>query len=216
MKQKIKDFLFKKRIKILRNKKGFSLLEVLVAVGIIAIISAIAVPQYTANRENAARVAGDTSITNIDKAYKHCVALNAHADCNSLTLLKVTCPDCSDARDTGSPSTKFCAQIQKTTGGKTFRACIDFLSGATVGRAYGGDMFKDIKLCHTAVTGCTNTALNKTKAAQKGAIECTSGNAVAKCGVASTTDSGSNCTTANTCDPIVVTKGVCSAGECSR
>ena len=50
MKNTIKNFLLKKRIKILKSKKGFSLLEVLVAVGIIAIISAIAVPQYTANR----------------------------------------------------------------------------------------------------------------------------------------------------------------------
>ena len=35
----IKNFLFKKRIRILKSKKGFSLLEVLIAVGIIAIIS---------------------------------------------------------------------------------------------------------------------------------------------------------------------------------
>ena len=215
MKQTIKNFLFKKRIKILRNKKGFSLLEVLVAVGIIAIISAIAVPQYTANRENAARVAGDTSITNIDKAYKHCVALNAHGDCNSLIKLKVTCPDCASTIS----GDKFCAQIEKTAGGKTFRACIDFDDGETVGRAYGGSMFKDIKLCHTKVASCTNTNLNKAKAARPGAIECAGASDVGtgkKCGVATTTDSGTACVTTNSCDPIAVAKGVCASGECSR
>ena len=43
MKNKLINFLFKKRIKILKSKKGFSLLEVLIAVGIIGVISAAAV-----------------------------------------------------------------------------------------------------------------------------------------------------------------------------
>ena len=218
MKQLIKDFLFKKRIKILRNKKGFSLLEVLIAVGIIAIISAIAVPQYTANRENAARVAGDTSITNIEKAYKHCIALNSHGDCDSLSSLKVTCPDCNDGRDSGG--TKFCAQIQKTTGGKTFRACVDFEDGSTVGRAYGGSMFKNIKLCHYQVSGCTGGTGNVPKQARKGAIECVGATDVGvnkKCGKASI-PGGNSCTTTNSCDPITESKAVCGSGTgvCTR
>ena len=47
MTQKIKEFFTKKRCRRLLNNKGFSLLEVLVAVSIIGIISAIAIPQFT-------------------------------------------------------------------------------------------------------------------------------------------------------------------------
>ena len=172
MKNKIINFLFKKRIKILKGKRGFTLMEVLVAVGIIAIISAIAVPQYTANRENAAKVAGDTSVNNIEKAYMYCVATKNHTDCDSLSELKVTCPDCTDGRDPAEE--KFCADIEKTVGGKIFRACVEIETGDAKGRYYGGAMFKDIKLCHTHITGTGCATAGSAKAPQPGAkVECT-------------------------------------------
>ena len=37
MKKIIKNFLFKRRFKVLKNKKGFSLVEILVAVSIIGL-----------------------------------------------------------------------------------------------------------------------------------------------------------------------------------
>ena len=89
MKQTIKNFLFKKRIKILRSKKGFSLLEVLVAVAIIGIISAIAFPQFQDHRETATRTAGDTSIGNIERAFQNCIVLKSFSDCVSLADLGV-------------------------------------------------------------------------------------------------------------------------------
>ena len=46
MKQRIKNFLFKKRVKILRNNKGLSLIEIMVALGLIGLLTALAVPQY--------------------------------------------------------------------------------------------------------------------------------------------------------------------------
>ena len=148
MKQRIKDFLFKKRIKILRNKKGFSLLEVLVAVAIIGIITAIAVPTYTANRTEAAKTAGMTSINNMYKAYQNCLVLKTFNECNTLAEIGITCPDCKEDSDVDNAATKkFCAYIEKESGGKTFRACVS-VEGNTVKRSIGGDLLDDVKICH--------------------------------------------------------------------
>ena len=213
MKQTIKNFLFKKRIKILRNKKGFSLLEVLVAVGIIAIISAIAVPQYTANRKEAAKVAGTTSINNIEKAYKHCVALKSHDDCDSLSKLKVSCEDCKDE----DAASKFCVQIEKTVGGGVFRACIDFDNGDTTGRAYGGTLLEDVKICYDRVTNCTgaNAATDNVDHPQKAGKVCT---APSDCTAGSyTCTSSGTASVAAACEPIPTAAGVCqTTGICKK
>ena len=152
MKNKLKNFLLKKRIKILKNQKGFSLIEVLVAVGIIAIISAIAVPQFTANRNQAARVAGDTSIANIIKAFNACRVLKPFDQCNSLSAIGINCPDCHNDPATTNPN-KFCAHIKKggTQDNPDFAACVSIeetASGNTITRTYGGALLQG-KICHT-------------------------------------------------------------------
>ena len=149
MKQKIKDFLFKKRIKILKNKKGFSLLEVLVAVAIIGIISAIAVPRFQDYREQAGLVAGDTSIGNMAKAFHNCATLNAFTSCDTLSEIKITCPDCDT--ENNSNDYPICFSYEKKAGGKNFRMCVGIDSSGVETRKIGGDF----KVCHKECSACT-------------------------------------------------------------
>ena len=74
MKNKIKNFLFKKRIKILRNKKGFSLMELLIVVSIMGVISAIAIPAYDKYRSNANEAGAKAEAKTVYRALNTCLA----------------------------------------------------------------------------------------------------------------------------------------------
>ena len=119
MKNKIINFLFKKRIKILKSKKGFSLLEVLVAVGIIGIISAIALPRFQDYNESSALTATNTSANNIAKAYTLCQATKT--TCSSLDDISINCPICDATKSKFYDNTAPAADFFLCTDGKKSR-----------------------------------------------------------------------------------------------
>ena len=85
MKQRVVDFLlkkifFKKGVKFLKNKKGFSLVEIMVALGLLVVVGGIAVPQYTAYTERARRQAVDSSVGTIRQAVGACMAIENDTD----------------------------------------------------------------------------------------------------------------------------------------
>ena len=210
------NFLFKKRIKILKSKRGFSLLEVLVAVGIIAIISAIAYPSFDKYRTNAAQVAADTSASNVAKAIKNCMVLGSFAKCKTLNDIQVSCPSGStcNVEDAGDPIV--CVDIKKgdDPANPDFNTCIAVNTlTSSEQRTYGGKLLASQKICHFTQSSCT-TSTNGKK--QVSPIRTCTGTGSGNCGTAGTADTDcTKDTNSETCE-IATTNGTCnSSGNCS-
>ena len=220
MKKIIKDFLlrkrfFKKGVKVLKNKKGFSLLEVLIAVAIIGIISAIAIPQFADQRKNAAQVASDTSASNIAKAFQNCVVLNSFSKCDSLAKLKVSCPAGSTCTSGGTSPT-FCADLKRGTAGQDdFNVCVSVNStNGTINRTYGGALIGEqrcITTCGAPASGtasCVAGTVNVTQTAcTNNNTDCSSHRVSAGANVSAVTTECKIPTTAGSCD---TNNGTCS------
>lgn len=223
MKQKIKDFLLRKRflkkgVKVLKNKKGFSLLEVLIGVAIIGIVSAIAVPQFISQKNNAAKVASDTSAGNIAKAFKTCLALKSFDNCKKLNQLDIDCPNGSTC-ESGGASGKFCAHLHRGDAGSDFKVCISVDSTGTEIRSYGGALLSSVArgdVCHHNKTASPDPGCSATSPTpMAGLIPCTSGNVGDVCGTTEA-GTGANCGDAYTC-ATPTTVGDCddATGNCS-
>ena len=125
--------------------------EVLVAVAIIGIISAIAIPQFAQQRKDAARVASDTSASNIVKAFNNCNVLKGFNACNELGEIGISCPSGSACTDE-TQGTDFCVEISRGTAGQDdFKVCVQMDSSGGERRTYGGELLKDIKVCNYEV-----------------------------------------------------------------
>ena len=77
MKKTITNFLlnrFFKNVKILKNKKGFSLIEIMVGLGLLVIIGGIATTQYANYTDRAKTGAINATMDAITKAVGVCMA----------------------------------------------------------------------------------------------------------------------------------------------
>ena len=74
----------------LRSKKGFSLVELLVVIGIMGLLISVAIPSYTKYTTNATFTAIKSSLISIKKAFEICVFQNGfNNNCTSYSALKI-------------------------------------------------------------------------------------------------------------------------------
>ena len=211
--KRVKIFLTDKRCKkLLKNNRGFSLLEVLVAVGIIGIISAIAYPSFKDYRESAANVASSTSASNMAKAFKNCLVLKSFGNCKSLSNINITCPAGATC-NSGGTGGQWCAHIKKGSSveGDDFNICVAVDTNGTVSTVAGGTLLNNKKYCWKKITagGSCITSQADTINLNK---PCTDATATSTCGAASQNDTpGVGCTTENTCK-VTANQGDCVVG----
>ena len=104
----------------IKNNKGFSLIEIMVALGLLVVIGGIAVPQYNEYRKTARTRAVDATIGQVEQAVGACIAVGTAI---------ATCLGAKDAttnnfvNNTLKPQTGI-AIVRKTAGtGATAETC---------------------------------------------------------------------------------------------
>ena len=186
-------------------------MEVLVAVGIIAIISSIAVTTFQGNKKQAAEVAATTSASNILRAHNACIALNSFDSCDEMSEMGVQCPDCNE----GKATNKFCIGVSKSVGADTVKVCVGKAPTGTQ-RTIGGTLLSGIQLCHVekkASGGSPSCVAAKVPTSNFKKCE---NNNNSFCGTDSGTASATTCKTEYSCSAPTGMTGTCSAtGDCS-
>ena len=219
----IKNFLFKKRVKILRNNKGFSMMEILVAVAIVGILGAITVPQYQKYMKDTQLTAKDNSLTNIARAFAACSVLKGLNACDTLAKLGVTSVRVKEntspvVAKSSTGVDRICVGIVNVIGGVDINSCVeanvqgDVSYTSNQGFCYTQGSTSPLPTITQGDSCCGGSTCNHT-------CDNTAnwdGDCATKCGDAKVV--GTFCSTGADCDSghcHTGNTGVCATGDCS-
>ena len=186
----------------LKNNRGLSLIEIMVALSILAVVGAIAVPQFTNYRKSAAYSALEQSTTNTQRAFQLCRATKAFTECNTLSLINMPGLDAA-ATESPNGNTSWCTDAEQDISGDPVKACIQFNSDGTIRETVS----KKYCFKNKTVVGQTCTA---------GYEAACDDIAYGKGPCGDKPDPAAFCTGANQSGCMTTAaRGVCASGECS-
>lgn len=103
-----------------RDEKGFTLIELLVVVAIIGILAAIAIPQFSAYREQGFDAQASSHLRNIALAQEAYFAQNAQYASGVADLAPAVQVDADIPVTVAATAAGFTLQAKHSSGGKTF------------------------------------------------------------------------------------------------